>query len=141
MPLKEIEISIFTDRSTLNEPGPNLIPKLIDDDPFHINKIVRLIDYVKLRKKVCKLHGGNAVQLSQLVHLNFDSFQMVQMVREYDWLYFYLLKLHDRILTEYFVNNKHKFQNFEQHFAPRILYLSDALNLYRNGLLKQQNGE
>jgi hypothetical protein len=99
MPMKEIEISIFSEKIIINDDGINEEHKR-KDDPFYYHKIVRSIDDVKLRKKGCKIQTEMAIQFSLMTaEQNLDTFQIAQTIREYGWLFFYLLKLHARILV------------------------------------------
>jgi hypothetical protein len=95
--LKEIEFSILTEGREIH-----LVPaiELMEiyrhtqvDDPFSPNGIYQALESVKARREVCKSQG-NAV--FQILRANFENnhatFYIAQMVREYRWLFFYLMK-------------------------------------------------
>jgi hypothetical protein len=141
MTKEEIEISIFSEKIRLDgaDVQENEEQKKMYD-PFYNNKIARSIDDVKIRAKVCKFQGQKAVGFYRTYHQTYETFQLTQVVREYGWLFFYVLKSHSRILVEYFGGNKHKFQHFEEELGPKIITLAKMLEAYRNELVKQQTG-
>jgi hypothetical protein len=135
---KEIEISILLEWSEIHY----LTGKELSNIYMHIHKNIKdlyseyAIDRVKMGKEICKEQGSAIFQMLKVnFENNYETFYIAQMVREYRWLFFYLLKSHLRTVKEYLEH--HNLTDKEDN-GPAIVQLNDELNLYGSELAELQ---
>jgi inosine/xanthosine triphosphate pyrophosphatase family protein len=134
--IKEIQISILAEGRQVENAVKDKHKQIYDPFHLHQHEIAQRITDVNERKSICKSRRKRALKTldKYLYDQSLNKFQIAQIIRDYDWLCYYEMKLQAGILTEYFGHNKN--QAIEQN----ISVLVKELEAYRKELLKQQEG-